>query len=215
MNCRNCGGAMELFPARGYFSCRYCSSFYFPETTAPDGVRVLAQSAGALPCPACAKTLAAAVLDESHSVQYCQNCRGVLLSRGSFADVVRLRRAWATGTPSKSIQPEVEELHRRVNCPACGKELATHPYYGPGNVIIDSCDTCDVIWLDFGELRQIVDAPGRDRGGREAAAAAKDAWSPDPTKGRVLMNRPDEDGGKGRGRRRVDLLDVLGDLFDR
>jgi len=205
---------MELFPKRGYFFCRYCSSFHFPETTTPDGVRVLGDSSEALPCPACTKTLASAVLDESHSVHYCQNCRGVLLSRGTFADVVRLRRAWATGTPSRAIQPEAEELARQVSCPMCRRELATHPYFGPGNVIIDSCDTCNVIWLDFGELRQIVDAPGRDRGGRERAAAAKDAWSPDPTAGRVLMNRGDEDGGKRGNPRGIDLLDALGDLFD-
>jgi hypothetical protein len=69
-----------------------------------------------------------------------------------------------------------------------------------------------VIWLDFGELRQIVDAPGRDRGGRERSAGAKDDWTPDPTAARPLMNRGDSENKRRRGR--VDLLDVLGDLFD-
>jgi Zn-finger nucleic acid-binding protein len=45
--------------------------------------------------------------------------------------------------------------------------MLTHPYYGPGNVVIDNCAECDAIWLDFGELKQIVSAPGRDRGTRE------------------------------------------------
>jgi hypothetical protein len=45
--------------------------------------------------------------------------------------------------------------------------MATHPYYGPGNVVIDSCESCDLLWLDFGELKQIVDAPGKDRGTRQ------------------------------------------------
>jgi Zn-finger nucleic acid-binding protein len=203
---------MELFPARGYFFCRYCSSFHFPETTAPDGVRVLADSPEKLVCPACRKTLATALLDEAHPVHYCRNCRGVLLSRGTFADVVRLRRAWATGVPAAAIQPPREEFERRVTCPSCGRELATHPYYGPGNAVIDSCDTCDVIWLDFGELKQIVDAPGRDRGARERAAAEKEEWTPDPTAGRPLMNRGD--GENGRTARRIDLLGFLGDLLD-
>lgn len=211
MNCRNCGGAMELFPTRGYFFCRYCSSFHFPETTAPDGVRVLADTPDKLGCPACRKTLATAVLDEKHPVHYCHNCRGVLVSRGTFADIVRLRRAWATGAPAEPVQPAREEFERRVTCPMCRRELATHPYYGPGNVVIDSCDTCDVIWLDFGELRQIVDAPGRDRGGRERSAGAEDDWTPDPTAARPLMNRGDPE---NRRSGRIDLLDVLGDLFD-
>ena len=201
---------MELFPNRGYFFCRYCSSFHFPETATSDGVRVLAAAEG-LACPACKRTLSTALLDETHPVHYCTNCRGVLLSRGTFADVVRVRRAWATGTPARPIPPEPAELERRVECPTCGKQLETHPYFGPGNVVIDGCGTCDVIWLDFGELKQIVDAPGKDRGGREAAAGARDDWNVDATTGRVLMNRG-EDEGRGT---KIDLLDVLGGLFSR
>ena len=40
-------------------------------------------------------------------------------------------------------------------------------YYGPGNIMMDSCAACDVVWLDYGELRQVIDAPGEDRGSRE------------------------------------------------
>ena len=50
--------------------------------------------------------------------------------------------------------------------------MSTHPYYGPGNIVIDSCEGCDAVWLDFGELTQITDAPGRDRGNRNAPAVA-------------------------------------------
>ena len=48
--------------------------------------------------------------------------------------------------------------------------METHPYYGPGNVIIDSCGDCDLIWLDAGELKQIEHAPGGDRGLRKPVA---------------------------------------------
>jgi hypothetical protein len=44
-------------------------------------------------------------------------------------------------------------------------------------VTIDTCDTCDVVWLDPGELRRIVDAPGRDRGTRDLP---QDGWAPTP-----------------------------------
>ena len=60
--------------------------------------------------------------------------------------------------------------------------MNTHPYYGPGNTVIDTprhraacpelcrraagqvCDHCNLIWLNHGELDHIVHAPGRDRG---------------------------------------------------
>jgi Zn-finger nucleic acid-binding protein len=42
--------------------------------------------------------------------------------------------------------------------------MSTHPYFGPGSIVIDTCDACDLVWLDVGELKQVVDAPGADRG---------------------------------------------------
>jgi Zn-finger nucleic acid-binding protein len=85
--------------------------------------------------------------------------------------------------------------------------LETHPYYGPGNVVIDSCAACDVIWLDFGELKQIVDAPGRDRGSRQLPPVREETRV-DPT-----ASRPIGRGSLG-GRRRVDLLGVIEELLD-
>lgn len=158
---------MELFATRGYFFCRYCGSFHFPETAADDGIRALAEVAPPIPCPACKHPLSHAMLDESFHVRYCTRCRGALLPRASFATVVQKRRAWATGQPAPPVPLNPAELERKAVCPACSKGMETHPYYGPGNVVIDSCLACELIWLDFGELRQIVAAPGRDRGSRE------------------------------------------------
>lgn len=216
MNCRNCGAPMELVEPRGYFYCRYCSSFVFPEPTGPDGVRVLGSSPRQVTCPVCTKTLASAVLDDSHPAHYCEHCRGVLLSRRAFADVTRRRRAKATGPATDPIAAAPRERDRRIACPLCGEEMATHPYYGPGNVIIDSCGSCDAIWLDFGELRQIVDAPGRDRGAGEREPAGERGWDPDATTGRVLMNpEPEKRRGPARGRARgkPDLLKLLDEWF--
>jgi len=41
--------------------------------------------------------------------------------------------------------------------------MITDWYYGPGNIIIDTCEACGIVWLDAGELRRAVDAPGPDR----------------------------------------------------
>jgi Zn-finger nucleic acid-binding protein len=41
--------------------------------------------------------------------------------------------------------------------------MDVHPYYGPGNIVIDTCGTCQLLWLDHGELASVIDAPGRDR----------------------------------------------------
>jgi Zn-finger nucleic acid-binding protein len=62
-----------------------------------------------------------------------------------------------------------EELERETACPRCERMMETHPYYGPGNVVIDNCPRCSLVWLDYGELAAIRDAPGRDRGQEDEA----------------------------------------------
>jgi Zn-finger nucleic acid-binding protein len=44
--------------------------------------------------------------------------------------------------------------------------------------VIDTCIPCGLLWLDPGELRQVIDAPGRDRGpdARDARADLDDSW---------------------------------------
>ncbi|HET7218288.1 MAG TPA: zf-TFIIB domain-containing protein [Vicinamibacterales bacterium] len=202
MNCRNCGGAMELFATRGYFFCRYCGSFDFPRTTGDDGVRVLGDDSEAKQCAVCAKPLASALLDESHPVRYCRNCRGILIARSGFATVVQKRRAWALDQPGPAIPLDRSHLERKLSCPMCNQRMETHPYFGPGNVVIDSCAGCELVWLDFGELKQIVAAPGKDRGTREQVLR-ETADTPVVHLSGVPGNRIDV----------LDVIHVLSDLF--
>ena len=136
---------MELFASRGYYFCRYCGSFHFPQSAGDDGIRVLGEENEAKACAVCAKPLASALLDESHPVRYCRNCRGVLLARASFATVVHRRRAWATDPPGPAIPLDRAHLERPVSCPVCRRRMETHPYFGPGNVVIDSVIKGDTV----------------------------------------------------------------------
>lgn len=166
MNCRNCGAAMALIESRRYFQCGHCGTFHFPQTLEEDGIRIVGRPDNAPACPLCDIPMTHALLDEQHPIDFCATCRGLLLSRTTFAGVTNKRRAWATGTPSEPVPLDRRELHRELACPRCDGPFDTYPHYGPGNVVIDSCMRCDLVWLDFGEIRQIVDAPGADRGSR-------------------------------------------------
>jgi Zn-finger nucleic acid-binding protein len=166
MNCNNCGAAMELVESRRYFRCRHCGAYHFPDSIEADGIRIVGQTADAPQCPVCTVGMAHAVLDEHHAIDFCVRCRGFLFPRTTFAHVTMQRRAWATSPPLDPVPFDRQELRRALSCPKCGGRFDTYPHSGPGNVVIDNCATCDLIWLDFGEMRKIVDAPGRDRGGR-------------------------------------------------
>src|SRR5687768_5127556 len=103
MNCPNCGAPMELLERRRYYFCGYCGTFEFLQTAATDAVHVLERPADARPCPLCAAPLARALLDDLHLVEHCEQCRGVLLPRGTFADAVLRRRARASGAPAPPV----------------------------------------------------------------------------------------------------------------
>ena len=155
---------MELFERRRYYFCNYCATFEFIKTEGAFGVEVLERSPDALPCPLCRAPLAKSLLDEEYLVEHCERCRGVLMRRARFAEAISRRRARETGPPAPPVPLDARELKRTVTCPSCRTHMDVHPYYGPGNVVIDTCSRCDLLWLDFGELKQITQAPGRDRG---------------------------------------------------
>jgi Zn-finger nucleic acid-binding protein len=203
MNCTNCGAAMELVESRRYFLCGHCGTFNFPEPPDADGVRILGRLPNAPPCPVCKAALVHALLDADHPVHFCATCRGVLLPRETFANVVNKRRAWATGPPAEPVSLDRRALERALVCPICSRRFETYPHYGPGNIVIDSCPKCDVIWLDFGEIRQIVDAPGTDRGSRQLPRTDASYVRTGPGPALNLEDR----------RRAGDPLSILFDLF--
>ena len=166
MNCSSCGAAMELVESRRYFRCGHCGCYHFPETIEAEGIRISGTPANAPGCPVCADPMSHAVLDDEHVVDFCTRCRGVLLPRAAFAMVTNKRRAWATTPPAEPVPLDRRQLRRELTCPKCSSRFETYPHYGPGNVVIDNCARCDLMWLDFGEMNQIVEAAGSDRGSR-------------------------------------------------
>jgi Zn-finger nucleic acid-binding protein len=165
VNCVNCGAAMALSP-RGYYVCEHCGTTSFPEAVTRDGIRIMGPGNANVRCSCCKTPFVRGMLDD-YQVDYCETCRGLLLARRDFAEIVRRRRAWAHSQSVQPVHTSDAELRRRINCPKCGSQMTTDWYYGPGNVVMDRCVACDLVWLDFGELQQIVDAPGEDRGSRD------------------------------------------------
>lgn len=201
MNCRNCGAPMVLFREREYFRCEYCGSFHFP-APGQDGVRRLGPPPEEVPCPACGAALHLASLDDRYQGYQCERCQGLLLNRFQFGDAVQVRRAWAGHPPDAPRPLNRADLARRLRCPLCRQPMNTHAYGGPGNIVIDTCDRCQVVWLDYGELSRAIDAPGRDRG----AAILRQEMAPES------VEEDDERRGR-RGRVEIDLLRLLDGLF--
>ena len=156
MNCPNCGAPMKLVVDKIYYFCEYCSTTYSPEAN-PDGVRSLGQPSQ-FSCPICKDPLSFAAIEDA-PVLYCERCRGVLIPVEYFVTTIEKRRRHLNHRPVVPSPLDMQELDRRIACPQCGKPMDTHPYGGPGNIVIDNCPACRVNWLDYKEFWRVVTAP--------------------------------------------------------
>jgi hypothetical protein len=53
----------------------------------------------------------------------------------------------------KAQLQKVETRGSVLHCPKCAGNLETYTFHG---VILDRCDTCDGMWLDNGELEEVI-----------------------------------------------------------
>jgi Zn-finger nucleic acid-binding protein len=151
---------MALAAGRPCWTCAHCGTLVSLEPV-PDGVRVTGEPGH--DCPICKTALARALLDDREPIEICERCKGTLMPLPAFAETLTARRH-AARTPSVTPVPaDPHDLQRRIACPVCSARMVTDWYYAPGNIVIDTCERCGVVWLDAGELRRAVDAPGSDR----------------------------------------------------
>lgn len=161
MNCRNCGAPLTLSPFSDVASCLHCGSHNAVPLSERGSDRIVWSRDGAgMDCPRCEDGLLQAFL-ESHPAKACPECHGVMLTNAAFAAIVRQRRAQFRGADRTPQPIDLEGLSDPVYCPQCRRTMEVHPYYGPGNQIIDSCVRCGLVWIDSGELTAIEHAPGR------------------------------------------------------
>jgi Zn-finger nucleic acid-binding protein len=147
---------MRLADSKTQLRCDYCGADWYPEPN-EDGIQVLGEPA-AVNCPVCKAPLLHAVVG-SNPVLYCQPCGGMLIGMEEFVLVIDELRSRRFAPSVPQAHADWRELDRKIACPQCGQPMDSHPYAGPGNIIIESCETCSVNWLDRGELQRVVRAP--------------------------------------------------------
>jgi Zn-finger nucleic acid-binding protein len=149
---------MQLVLDRQHFFCEYCTSIYFPKEN-KDGIRILEQNSETS-CPVCNIPLVYGFIDGTQ-VLYCLNCRGILIDQEVFLMVIDYLRTKSSAPKISPPPVDLEELKRNINCPNCSRQMSTHLYGGPGNLVVDNCRHCSLLWLDNNEFTRIIRAPGR------------------------------------------------------
>jgi Zn-finger nucleic acid-binding protein len=156
-DCPACGAPLTPKPDTEGCKCDFCHAVFYPGEE-DDGVVVSAEAGDSSQCcPFCNVPLVQAAIAKT-PILYCTQCRGLLMHMGTLPDLIDALR---TGDRPPAVQtpPDPGDLKRTIQCPKCHRRMDTHFYAGPGNVIVDSCGNCLLIWLDRGELMRIAHAP--------------------------------------------------------
>jgi Zn-finger nucleic acid-binding protein len=108
-------------------------------------------------CPLCVAPLSHVQLD-GYAFLFCPRCQGMLIATQLFMFVVEAARAREERS-GVTLPRRQSPGDRTLTCPMCSRQMLSHIYGGPGNLVIDTCERCCVNWLDAGELRRIARAP--------------------------------------------------------
>lgn len=151
---------MVYIQLRASYECEYCRTIHVPAAD-EQGLRVSTETSHHT-CPLCNLPLVRADL-QGFPAETCPNCHGMLLIQEQYGKAVKFLRASARTPPVEPGPARLEDLRRAVSCPSCHQPMSTHLYGGPGNIVIDTCLKCSLVWLDHRELIRVLEAPGRDR----------------------------------------------------
>lgn len=154
MTCPSCGAPMRV--SGDTMQCDYCKTVVVPEKS-DEGVTVLGDGPGE-ECPLCNLALVQASIAKT-PILFCSKCTGMLISMDLFPELVETLRAQQHDKVPVGSAANPDDLRRHIACPHCHRPMDAHFYAGPGNVVLDSCDFCNLNWLDHGELLRIARAP--------------------------------------------------------
>ena len=153
MTCANCGASMRLDRGKDLLVCDYCRTEAVPPIC-EDGVQIVGESKYA--CPICTGHMLSGGLVEGEPLFYCQKCRGMLVAIDKFLPLIETLRAMRDRPAQYLSRRSDRDAERGLACPLCSKKMIGHPYGGPGNVNLDTCEPCGQLWLDSSELQRIV-----------------------------------------------------------
>ena len=131
-----------------------------PVTLAFDQGGDLSQQACGVMCPSDGTELQIGALAGCQFAG-CPTCQGMLIQQPVFASALAHFRAQYGESFSIPAPMNAAQLNIVRHCPACHSKFETYPYAGAGNSVIDACTSCGLLWLDAGELNNLVTAPGK------------------------------------------------------
>ncbi len=121
-------------------------------------------------CPGCGAVLIA-IEFMGVELDYCPQCGGVWLDKGEFADILDMAEV-ASGGLTEALYNAPSLSPGKGKCPRCGRPLGlVQLETAQSPIALDRCPDHHGLWLDRGEMGDIIQWFGQDRGVDTGAVA--------------------------------------------
>ncbi|MGE5472902.1 MAG: zf-TFIIB domain-containing protein [Ignavibacteriales bacterium] len=110
-------------------------------------------------CPKCNSTLEPAEV-ENIKIEVCPSCDGIWLDKFEITKILHCDfDSIKTSEISKALEKDKDVSNSKtesIKCPVCSLPMTNTNYLFNDNIKIDMCSECYGIWLDDGELKEII-----------------------------------------------------------
>jgi Zn-finger nucleic acid-binding protein len=105
-------------------------------------------------CPRCRIDLSVQEYNDSR-LEECRRCGGKWLDPATLKEIIAATSAPVDKAASR-VGVDLTDIRTDGICPRCEAGLEPFNYAGDSGVILDRCPVCGGLWLDGGELEQVL-----------------------------------------------------------
>ena len=113
-------------------------------------------------CPRCGVALVAGKVATA-SLDGCPTCLGLLLVRERLPALLQEIGPPATAERLTELPRRVKDVGGGLACPMCGARMTNDGFMASPFVMVDRCGSCDLMWIDDGELEAMAHQYARVR----------------------------------------------------
>jgi Zn-finger nucleic acid-binding protein len=128
-------------------------------------------SASGRDCPRCATPLASQTVGPT-TVERCPACQGLWIPAAEFNELILDLDRQEAVREAEPAQATCDEPVQYIKCPICRATMARTNFARRSGIFVDSCRKHGV-WLDQGELRQLVDYLAAPKADEDPARAPR------------------------------------------
>ncbi|HUS40176.1 MAG: zf-TFIIB domain-containing protein [Pirellulales bacterium] len=105
-------------------------------------------------CPLCSTELRRTTY-EGLPLFACDTCSGYLVATNRVSAIERRREKNAEDLMQEAAPAKLKDNQEALRCPRCRGRMMKEFAKSPAEFHIDTCERCDVVWFDAGELALI------------------------------------------------------------